>query len=244
MKNYKFKFFIFVASLIIGFFIITNLGVGKSFKLFNMNTIQYKDAAIERNNLYEVISDLKDENYELSKKIYNYTLLDDSDEKIIEDMKRQVGDYGIISGNAEVYGPGIEITISDGEYDIINGTQFEIDRKTLHDNDVAQLLNELRLIGAEAIAINSYRIVNDTGVTCGWVFITFDDTTIEAEPFKFYAIGDPEQLEAGILSEGSHLNELIIRGLNVKIEKKDKITLNKTTKTLSPIFMEINTPKN
>ena len=61
---------------------------------------------------------------------------------------------------------------------------------------------------------------------------------MEGSPFKFYAIGDPDQLEASLLTEGSYINRLIIRKLNITIEKFDEIILPEAKKSIEPKFME------
>ena len=58
MKNYKYKFFIFIASLIIGFLGSINFNINSMSSLFKMNAQEYKNASEERNMLYESISDL------------------------------------------------------------------------------------------------------------------------------------------------------------------------------------------
>ena len=135
---------------------------------------------------------------------------------------------------------GVVLTISDGSYDIYSDSQEEVNRKTLHSADAALILNELRTAGAEGIAINNYRILNTTGLVCAWAFIRFEENgnDMEGSPFKFYAIGDPEQLEASLLTEGSYINKLIIRKLNITIEKFDEITLPEAKKSIEPQFME------
>lgn len=239
MKNQKFKFFIFIASCIIGLLISINFSMNKSAKIFRMSTKEYSDATEERNNLYNDISSLKENNYYLEEKINDYYNNDDNNsEKIIEDMKVQIREYSELLGTTSVKGPGIVIRITDGIYSLTESSQYEVDRKTLHYSDVAAIFNEFRNLGVEAIALNNYRVLGTTAVECSWVFILFEDEKIEASPFYFYAIGDPEQLEAGILAEGSHINELIIRELNVDIEKRDEITLPATSKMLSPQYMQ------
>lgn len=242
MKNYRNKFFVLISSIILGFLIVTNIGINTTGVLFNMNSVEYKDAIEERSQLYDDITVLSDDNYELSKKIAvlgsnsNY----DNSEKVVEHMKEQLDVYSEIAGTVEVSGPGIILTIYDGEYDINEDNQLEVNRRTLHSSDAALVLNELRTAGAEGIAINDYRILNTTGLVCAWAFIRFEENgnEMEGSPFKFYALGDPDQLEAALLSEGSHINELIIRKLNITIEKFDELELPKARKSIEPKFME------
>lgn len=238
MKKTLSKVFIFMAFCIIGVLISINFNMNNATKIFRMSTKEYSDASEEKNNLYNEISDLKENNYYLEKKIAEYYNNDNYSEKIIEDMKLQLKDYIDIAGGTRVKGSGIVVRITDGDYSLTEDSQYIINRRTLHDSDVAAILNELRSLGAEAIALNNYRILGNTGVTCAWAFVEFDDESREASPFYFYAVGDIERLEAGILAEGSHINTLIIRELNVQIERVEEITLPGATKSLTPRFMQ------
>ena len=188
MKNYRNKFFILIATILLGFLIVTNIGINENNGFLNLNSVEYREAIEERNKLYEEIT------------VLSY----------------------------------------DGEYDINKDDQLEVDRRTLHSVDAAMVLNDLKTAGAEAIAINSYRILNTTGLVCAWAFIRFEENgnEMEGSPFKFYVIGDPDQLEASLLTEGSHINRLIIRKLNITIEKFDEIILPEAKKSIEPKFME------
>lgn len=245
MKNYRSKFFILIATILLGFLIVTNIGINETTDFLNLNSVEYKDAIEERNKLYDEITALSDDNYELSKKIssLDINVADDDDEnneKVIEHMKEQLSSYADLAGTTEITGSGIILTIYDGEYDINKDDQLEVDRRTLHSADAAMVLNDLRTAGAEGISINNYRILNTTGLVCAWAFIRFEENgnEMEGSPFKFYAIGDPEQLEASLLTEGSYINKLIIRKLNITIEKFDEITLPAASKSIEPKFME------
>ncbi|CAM2076565.1 MULTISPECIES: DUF881 domain-containing protein [Clostridia] len=244
MKNYRNKFFILIATILLGFLIVTNIGINETTGFLNLNSVEYKDAIEERNKLYDEITALSDDNYELSKKISSLDINgandDENNERVIEHMKEQLSSYSDLAGTTEIKGPGIILTIYDGEYDINKDDQLEVDRRTLHSADAAMVLNDLKTAGAEGVAINNYRILNTTGLVCAWAFIRFEENgnEMEGSPFKFYAIGDPEQLEASLLTEGSHINRLIIRKLNITIEKFDEITLPAARKSIEPKFME------
>lgn len=238
MKNYRNKFFIFVASITVGFLLVINIGIDKTDGFLNMSAAEYRDALEEKNKLYDEIAVLSDSNYELSKKISSFNVGENGSKKVIEHMKEQLNEYSILSGVTEVKGPGIVLTIHDGTYDIYSDDALEVNRRTFHSADAALVLNELRTAGAEGIAINNYRVLNNTGLDCGWAFIRFDDKEMEGSPFKFYAIGDPEVLEEAMYREGSHINQLLIRKVNVKIEKHSEIILPKSKKSLTPEFMK------
>ncbi len=240
MKNYKYGIFILLASIIVGFLFVTNLSVGKKKGIFDMNTTEFKDASEERNRLLDDISFLKENNDELNKRINSYINDENGSLRVANDMKNQLEDYKPLSGNSMVSGPGIVLTIEDADFDVSENTSHEIQRSILHDLDVALVINELRGAGSQAIAINSYRILDNTGVTCSWAFITFNNEVMEAAPFKFYAIGDPDYLQEVLLAEGSHINELMIRKLKVNIEKVEELKLPSASKITEPKFMKRN----
>ena len=240
MKKHLDKILIFIASILTGIFISISVTENKSDKLFSMKFVEYKDAIEQRNLLYKEIDDLKENNNDIMYKLRDYNQGEEKHQKVIDDMIMQLSDYSEIVGTTELRGSGVSIKIKDGDYDINENTSYEIERRTLHSIDAALLLNELRSIGTEAIAINGYRILNDTGVQCAWAFIEFNDNnqTREAQPFYFYALGEPDELEAALFTEGSYLNKLIIRGLDIEVEKRYDLYFYPTNRVLDFQYMQ------
>ena len=240
MKKHIDKILIFIASIVTGTLISISFSESKTDTFFSMKSIEYKDAIEQRNLLYKEISDLKESNNDIVYKLRDYNQGEEKHQKVMDDMKSQLNDYSEIAGTTALEGSGIVIKIKDGDYDFSESTFYEIERKTLHAEDAALVLNELRISGAEAIAINGYRILNDTGVQCAWAFIEFNDNnqTREAQPFYFYALGDPDELEAAVLADGSYLNRLIIRGLEIEVEKRDNLYFPPTNRALDFEYMQ------
>lgn len=240
MKKHIDKILIFIASIVTGALISINFSENKTETFFSMKSIEYKDAIEQRNLLYKQISDLKESNNDIMYKLRDYNRGEEKHQKVMDDMKLQLSDYSEIAGTTALEGRGILIKVKDGDYDISESPSYEIDRKTLHATDAALLLNELRAIGAEAIAINGYRILNDTGVRCDWAFIVFNDNSQsnEGQPFYFYALGEPDELEAALLADGSYLNRLIIRGLKIEVEKRDDLYFPPTNRALDFQYMQ------
>ncbi|CDG01891.1 Putative uncharacterized protein [Clostridium chauvoei JF4335] len=207
-------------------------------RMVQLNAIEYKKAIDERNQLYKEVEGLREENYKNKEKMNSYNHDDKRQEKVFEDMKNQVKDYGMITGLSDVKGPGVVLKITDGDINLKQDTQFETWRKILHDSDMALVLNEARKAGGEAIAVNNHRVIPLTGVVCNWAFIGFDDDSMEYAPFYIYIIGDPEQLKTALLSEDSHIQKLILRELKVEIEIKDEITIPGTIQNLESKYME------
>lgn len=238
MKNDKNYLFIFIASIIVGVLISLNFKSDRTQSYNQLNTGQYKDAIEERAALYKEIGNLKEENAEKVEKISDYKVEDKNNDKIIEDMKAQIKDYEMFTGMSEVKGPGIILTINDGDINIKEQSSYEVFSRIFHDNDMARVLNEVKNAGAEAITVNKHRIIPWTAVMCNWAFIGFEDGSMESAPFNIYAIGDPDKLEAALLDEGSYINELILRKLKVDIQKVEEIVMPPTSSNGNVIYME------
>lgn len=215
---------VLIATLILGFLIVVNLDDSPSTIGFQgLSATEYQKAIEEKNKLMNEINSLSDTNTDLEEKINKYNRSHNSEE-VVNDMKEQLSDYGMISGLNEVKGPGVSVQINDGKYNSSNDIDYQL-LKILHDKDVENVINQLKVAGAEAIALNDHRIISTTGVKCKWAFIVFDDGDEEYPVFNFYAIGDPDLMETELLREGGYLNKLVLRGLDVSIEKKEEIVL-------------------
>ncbi|MGL4774696.1 MAG: DUF881 domain-containing protein [Clostridium sp.] len=236
MKGKSYNFVIFLAFILLGLLIAFNYNFEGIQTTLNMNAKEYQDAIEERNKLYKEISKLENLNDETAKKINSYDTHGKNDEKILEDMKRQLEDYSLLTGMSEVNGPGLVITIKDGDIDPTLDSEFTQWRKLFHDSDMIKVLNDFRKAGAEAIAINNLRFLPTTGVNCAWSFIKVDDS-LEYAPFKFSIIGDPEVMKAALLEDGSHISSLILRDLNVHIEVKEEIILPATESKINADFL-------
>lgn len=223
MKIKSSKILVLISTLIVGFLIVNNFNEEGSLSSKQLSASEYKKIVEEKNKLISQISSLAKENKEMEEKIEKYIQSEDIEE-IVEDMKNQLSDYGMVSGLNEVKGPGVVITINDGKY-TENDSSYTIKNKIFHDEDAEHVLNEIKNAGAEAISVNDHRIVFNTGIKCRWAFLGFEDGDEVYPVFNFYAIGDSEVLLTELTKEGSYLNSLIIRGLEVNIKKREEITL-------------------
>ena len=64
IKN-KSKFFLFLGTILIGFFIVINMDINNTNSFLKMNSKEYKNAIEERNKLYDEITALSEDNYDL-----------------------------------------------------------------------------------------------------------------------------------------------------------------------------------
>jgi len=123
----------------------------------------------------------------------------------------------------KVQGTGIIITLNDSQQEVAEGE--DVAWYLIHDIDILEIVNELRMAGAEAIAINDERVTATTSIRCGGPTINIDGKR-HAVPFVIKAIGDPKTLEASALAPESYIElYMSYSGIQVEIEKVEKLII-------------------
>lgn len=223
MRKKGFKIVVFLASIVVGYFIALNTSLDNiASSISQLDAKSYQDSIEEKLSLYNEVANLKESNEELKLRVKKYELADEQQETIYSDMKVQLSEYGLLTGLTEAQGPGVIITIKDG---IMGDNNQENRLRTFHDYDMRNLINEFRNCGVEAISVNDYRIPSLSGVLCHGLFLKFQDQSVVYGPFQIYLIGDADMLKVTLLKEGSYLNTLKSRGIIVTLEKVDNIIL-------------------
>ena len=153
-------------------------------------------------------------------------------ENEIQTLRKQLKDYDrdqeIIrlkeaAGLIPLIGKGVRITLSDSEKKLkdYEDPLFYI----VHYDELELLVNELWAAGAEAIAVNSYRIGNTSGFSCAGTTILIDTKRL-APPYIIDAVGDPNTLKNALMMPGGFVETQILSySLVFKIEKIDDDTL-------------------
>lgn len=240
MKLSKTKVFILLISILTGLILMNNINPSGNSGWTNLSAYDYKEAIEERNALYKEISELENQNSDLSNTVNSYLVdANHNNEKLVETMREQLNDYNMLTGVEQVKGPGVILEINDGDIDPFVDTEYTSWQKTFHDNDMAMIINEIRKSGAEAFAMNNRRILSNSGVSCNWAYIGFEDDGQEYAPFYISIIGDPEKLEASLLSSDSYIDKLKRRGLKVSIKREDEIILKPTSQNNEVKYMQI-----
>ncbi len=167
----------------------------------------------EQKDLVAESENLQKQNAELSSKLKSVSKSKDK----IELLDRQRA----IAGYLEVTGEGIVITLDDSSQ--AQGGEESI----VHAADIRDVLNLLTAAGAEAVSINSQRLVFTTAVDCIVNTILFNNTKITS-PFIISAVGDRQKIES-YLNSPLNLADLKERkksnGLKFDIQARDKLTI-------------------
>jgi uncharacterized protein YlxW (UPF0749 family) len=110
-------------------------------------------------------------------------------------LSEQTEKARMAAGMVELQGPGIIITLDDSPLagqNILDRTD-DVNKYLIHDSYLRDLVNNLWMAGAEAIAINEQRLVSSSEIECGGPTILVN--SVELVPkFTIKAIGDPNTL--------------------------------------------------
>lgn len=102
-----------------------------------------------------------------------------------EAVKSDLEKNNMALGYSEVIGPGITVTLKDGE---ISNSKLDVSSYLVHYSDLIEVINALKNAGAEAISVNGERIVNTTAITCAGNIIKVNNEKVGV-PFVINAIG-------------------------------------------------------
>lgn len=228
MKNNEATFFVFIASIIIGVLISLNISFKDTPASVQLDTKQYQDAINKRNKLYSEISKLKQDNDDISNKINEYNYSYRKNEKILNDILDEVDKNKMMAGISAVKGKGLKIVLADGA-EAFQGEIIDADIQRLriiHDRDMYNVFNELRLAGAQAISINGQRVVFNTAVDCLGQFLRINGVRVPG-PFYIEVIGEPETMQATLNRSDGYFKELVNRGISVTVSPEDEVNLPK-----------------
>ncbi len=130
----------------------------------------------------------------------------------LEQSEARAQALGILTGSVAAQGPGIELTIND--------PARQVDATNLLD-----ALQELRDAGAEAVQINSVRVVADTFfVDAGPGRVRVGDVELPA-PYIFLVVGDPRTLQSALSIPGGVIEVLRGKDAQATISQRQRVTI-------------------
>lgn len=134
----------------------------------------------------------------------------------LEALRTALHDTMVISGLAEMVGPGISVLVYDAE----DSTGSD---SLVHDADVRDLVNELFSAGARGVSVGNQRLTATSAVRCSGPLIMVNYQQIPTNPVVIEAVGDPDLLKSGL---DLIINELRrSRGLEFEISTSGFIKL-------------------
>lgn len=131
-------------------------------------------------------------------------------------LEKQLANSRIFAGQTDVHGQGVSVTIT-ADYDV-------------YDMDIIDIANELKVSGAEALAINNHRLTAKSHLTSetdqdNQLYLALDGERL-LTPIVITAIGDATTLEKGLLFTGGVIDNLnTLYGIYPIVRKEDDITI-------------------
>ncbi|WP_252503679.1 DUF881 domain-containing protein [Sporosarcina sp. Marseille-Q4943] len=136
---------------------------------------------------------------------------------LVEEAK----DLRLLLGIIPATGPGVRVTLKDGDYDPVEQNPNDY---IVHESHVLRVVNELKISGAQGIAINGQRISSNSYIKCTGPVITIDGRTLPA-PFVIEAVGDTDVLAASLNLGGGVIDGLVHDNIVVTLEQLKEIKL-------------------
>lgn len=224
MKFNEANIFVFIAAIIIGILISLNIHFGATNTRVVLNSKQYQDAYNTKNKLAIELSNLKEMYYQNTSKLNDYKYTNDETSTIVKNISKELEMNNALLGYSKVSGEGIKLTIMDSSNQFSQIDENAGVSKILHNTDMIQVVNELKIAGAEAISINGQRILTNSAVYCFWAFLDINNEKTPA-PFYVRAIGNKDLLNKYVTNSNSYIKALINRGISVQIEESTDIKI-------------------
>lgn len=169
---------------------------------------QLKQATLERDKVEKRVAQLND-------RLENKR----SSNQRMADIQRHLQLKKMAGGLYPCQGPGISLTITYNGFQSNNNTNGSYAEAT----ELLGLVNELKASGAEAVSINDQRITAMSEIYWTGTMIVVNEKQIRS-PYHIQAIGDPENLESGMLLKGGYLDNLPFQQ-QISMKKLDQIVI-------------------
>lgn len=227
MKSLKAQTYVAVVCVVLGLMLAYQFKAVK-----NISNIGVSQKVLELQNQLNQAKKQKEE-FELSikeleKKINEYERDIANTGSITNSLKNELDRARIIAGQTKVEGPGVIIKVTPQPQNIENKEPAPV--SFVH---LLLIINELNSSGAEAIMINTQRVVSTTQIREAGLMIVINDVRYSAfEEFEIKAIGDPTTLETAINLPGGVKQELAYFNIGITTQKSDDIVILKYNKVI------------
>lgn len=163
---------------------------------------------------------------EISKKVeeYKQQMKDNVDATTL--IKNDIAENEKYLGYSDVEGEGLVITLEDNS------------KKEITSDDLLNLVNQLKLAGAEAISINDERVVNTTDITIVNGAFVFVNGKRLSSPYTVKVIGNQKYLDSAISIKYGYIDEITANGKTISYVPVKSVKINKYKGDLSMKYAE------
>lgn len=216
------------ATLILTAVMLTQFKTVEQTDITAIETMRETELRTELSNWKNKYEEMEEKLSETESKIAEYQSEVSNSQENSTILEKELEETNMYLGYTKLHGEGIEVTLSDSEF------------KTIDRWDLLQLVNELKLAGAEAISINNERVVSTTEIAnVGSQFILINGNRIPS-PFVVKAIGDKKYLESAITIKGGYIDEMKVNEKVVNYVVKDSIEVPAYSARINFEYAEVN----
>ncbi len=219
MRRHNPRIILTISSIVLGIIISTLMKANVEYYV----PVTIKSIQNTQNEINMIKNEIAELNTVIEEKQQELEVLENisrGDEDIIDILAGDLKYNKLISGNTQLEGPGISIKMYDNPESYVVGLSADDD--IIHDVDILNIINDLKLAGAEAISINGERVITNSEIKCGGPIIRINGKSL-ATPFIIQAIGDPKLLTASVIAPGTYgdvLKNVYFIGFEVNTEEK------------------------
>ena len=183
-----------------------------------LNEEKYREDLIsqqERNK--ELTDEIATKQEEISEYERSFSTSEEEHAGLVEEAQ----DLRLLLGVIPAVGQGVKITLKDADYDPVEHNPNDY---IVHESHIFRVINELKISGAQGLAINGQRITSNSYIKCTGPVITVDGRTFPA-PFIIEAIGDMNVLSSALYLKGGVIDSLIRDNIVVTTEQLKEVQL-------------------
>jgi len=243
MKRVGSQIIVAIVCCILGFMLAYQFRMLTKYQKKQTDNKSVSDITVENEMFKKEKTEMQKKIDELQGQIKKYEVAAGSSNESNKQIVNELEKTRMLIGETDVEGPGLNVYIKPST-NVILGSNVE--KKKITDQDLVLIINELRFAGAEAIAINKYRVTSRTGIKISGgsnPFIVLDNQTkvSQDEQITISAIGSKELLYSAFSFRGAlNIIPSYAEGdCEIKYEKSDKI---KIMKSNMPIKFEYAKP--
>lgn len=202
---------VMIISIIVGFLLVTQLR-GQAIVSSELPQQSERDLSEIVHELNTDTNVLREELAELQIKLYRYQREEEDEKAILSEAQDNLNSLKILAGLVKTKGPGIKISITDSE-------------QVLNTFDFLDVIQELKVGGAEAISVNNLRVTEECYFQTknGRIYIDGKKTS---SPYEIEAIGEPETLYQAIDLTGGCKDKLTsLEGVVLSVTREGDLTI-------------------
>ncbi|KFL44243.1 hypothetical protein CH76_00075 [Lysinibacillus sp. BF-4] len=217
------QFFMLVVCIAAGFIIGYSYNLTKEERMMTVADLQTYE---REDNYREQLIDQQERNKQLAAEVHELTTaVRDYEKKVAdtdyEQVVEEADDLRLMLGTISTKGKGVKVTLADADY---NPASVNPNEYIVHESHVFTVINELKIAGAEAIAINGQRLRTNSYIRCTGPVIVVDGKQFPA-PFTIEAIGDNDTINASLNLRGGVLDQLLHDNIVVTVEENRMIEM-------------------